>query len=382
MMPCTKCRWWSWIVAVLLGTVAAESVADAQLRQPRRRSGVSRPKIVNGPTRKPAPAERTTISLTIITRDNAAALRAAAWKSTLQKLGVSFRIRSAVSTDKLDVRETKYGTFRKVTVVGRLDRRGRLVFKNRTFSRSDAPKLAEWIRELKTYGAQGAPQGKPLWGLSKAQFGKIYRALSEPAKALVHGKELRTALKLLNLPEDYPVRFSVAAKRALRGETVTIRHHVKGHAKGTALSLLLKNAGLGFRPLRTPQGTIELVIDPLSVAKHVWPVGWEPKESRLKTAPKYFTPGPVHLDKVKLVDVFHTVAVQTGVPVHLDYRTIEKHDIELQELTVSYPPRKVSSSVLLRDLCALHKLSRELRIDERGQPFVWATVFVPKPISR
>lgn len=340
------------------------------------------PSVQAAPLRKPTPAERTTISLTILISDSAAAFQANTWTRTLRQLGISFRIRSRTAADRLEIRETKYGTFRKVSIVGMLDRRGRLVFKDRVFSRGDSAKLAEWIRELKTYGAQGTPQGKPLWGLTKSQFGEIYTALSKTVDVDVKGQPLEKALPKLSLPAELPWRFSVAARRLLAGRSSPVQKFVKGHSRGTALALILRDAGLGFRPLRTPSGSVELVIDPLSVAKDAWPVGWKPKLSRPKTAPSLFVPGPVSLENVKLVDIFHAVSVKTGIPVHVDYYAAARHRIDVNGLRVSYPPRKVSSSVLLRDLCALHKLSRELRIDERGTPFVWVTVFVPKPLTR
>lgn len=345
--------------------------------QPRTRT---RPPV--GSSRKPSPEQRTQLSLTLITTDNQAGFRARTWNETLEKLGVSYRIRQGTKIDKPETKETKLGTFRRVDVVGMLDRNGRLIFKDHTFTRDEADKLGEWIRELKTYGAQGAPAGKPLWGLSKTQFAEVHAGLSDEVTKEIHGKKLGDGLEAIGVPEKYPLRFTIAAKQSLGSKERTVRKEVKGHSLGTALALVLHDHGLGFRPLRTPQGSIELSVAPLSSKDPAWPVGWEPKLSMAKTAPKMFELIPVELNKVKLLDVFHAVSVKTGVPIHIDYHAISAQKVDLDNLVVSYPSRKASWSLLLRGVTAKHKLSRTLKIDERNRPFVWISSYVPMSTPR
>ena len=71
----------------------------------------------------------------------------------------------------------------------------------------------------------------------------------------------------LGLPDDYPFRLHDAAREKLRTATgVTtrpLRHEVSGLSRGTALAIVLADYGLGFRPLRTPGGAINLVAEPL-----------------------------------------------------------------------------------------------------------------------
>jgi len=360
---------------LLAGLVLCPGSLNAQGLQ-RNRSGM-RPSVT-----RPTQRNKTSVSLVLLTKSRTAAFRARGWRSTLQKLGVPFRIRRSTSADKIETRESKMGTFRKVTAVGRFHDSGKLIFAERTFTRSDAAKLAEWIRELQTYGAKGRPQGKPLWGLTKSRFGSVFAALSSQVTKEVQGESLTSAVGKLGLPAKYPVRYSVAAKSAMDGKTFTVRKMVKGHSAGTALALVLRDHGLGFRPLRTPRGSIEIVIDPLRDAPDAWPVGWKLKESRVKTAPKLFQLIPVELDKVKMTDVFHAITVKTGVPIHVDYHAIEAKGIDVDKLVVSYPARKASWSLLLRGITARRKLTRVLRIDEAGKPFVWITPFVPRSGSR
>ncbi|MFQ5730552.1 MAG: hypothetical protein ACE5KM_01225 [Planctomycetaceae bacterium] len=347
-------------IVLLLLVAAGDSDADARRRRP--------------PARKSSKVT-TIVSLELITTDNTAGFQTRLWTGALQKLKISFRIRRGTSADKLGILETKRGNFRTVKVTGKLDRIGRLIFKDRVFKRGDDARLAEWIRELQTYGGQGAPAGKPLWGLSKAQFGEVYAALSRPVSREVHGGSLGAALKGLGLPSDYPVRFSVAGNKAKDGESGTVRKTVKGQSLGTALALVLRDFGLGFRPLRTPRGNIELVVDPLDVARDAWPIGWKLRASRPQTAPRMFQLIPVELENVKLTDLFAAVTAKTGIPIHVDYRAARAKRIAIDKLVVSYGRRKTSWSLLLRSVTARNRLTRTLRIDEAGNPFVWITVF-------
>lgn len=317
----------------------------------------------------------TTVSLVLITGSNTAAFRARSWRTTLERLKVPFRIRGATGADKIEIRERKRGPLRQVTVIGKVDRSGRLIFADRTFTRSQSAKFGEWLRELKTYGKQGQPRGKPLWGLSKGQFGVLFSDLSGTVATDVSGKELTNAVALLGLPSKYTVRYSVAARKVL--SKAPVRQRVKGQSLGTAFALVLHDYGLGFRPLRSPAGDIELVVDPLADAKDAWPVGWKLKTARFKAAPKLFKIGPVSLDKVKLADVFATVTSKTGVPIHIDHRAMAARGIDVGKLVVSYSPRNASYSLLLRDLTTRKKLSYILRIDEAGHPFAWITTWKP-----
>lgn len=318
----------------------------------------------------------TIVKFVLVTGKQGMGIQAQQWGLILQKLGVSFRIRRGTAADKLETRETKFGALRQVTVIGQLDSRGRLLFADRSFTRGDAGKLAEWVRELKAYGAQGSPGGKALWGLSKAQFGEVFSSLSLNVKTNVDGMPLKSALTRINLPAKFPVRFSLAARRWLRTafpKLPAVRKEIHGQSVGSAFALILHDYGLGFRPLRTPRGSIELVIDPMSKVKAVWPIGWKLKNSRPQTAPKLFKLIRIELRDVLVTDVLHAVSVKTGVPVHYDHFAIARKGIDVSKLKVSYGPRQASWSQLLNHATVPHRLSRIYRIDERGQPFVWIT---------
>ncbi len=356
-----------------LALFAIVDAADAQLGDVRRGPGSS------AANQRP---KRTTVSVELFTGSEGVGLHAQQWQQVFAKLGVSFRARRAIFKDKPEVRERMLGSTRQVTVVGRLDRSGQIVLPDRTFRRSDAAKLAEWIRELKTFGAKGSPEGKQLWGLDKVQFSSLYSALGAMLAADLEGLDLETALAKMQLPARYPLRITTTARGWLSTEfprAPAHRHSLKGLSKGTALAIVLNDYGLGFRPLRTPEGTIELAVDPFTKTTDVWPIGWEMAAiERRKAAPKMFQLVPVELEDVKLIDVLAAVSVKTDVPILIDHYRIAAKQIDLDNQRVSQKPSQVSWSLLIKRLANSAKLTREIKRDESGRPFVWISPLVPR----
>jgi len=316
-------------------------------------------------------------------------LSAQEWGRTFQKLGVALRIRRPILDDHPEVKERKLGTIRQVTVIGRLDQSGRILFPGRSFTLSDLGRLSEWIRELKTYGAQGSPSGQPEFGLNPRQFRALATALATRLTTEVQGKSLDEALTLLDLPAEYPLHRSVEAERWLTQPAGSrpFRQMLKGISNGTALAVLLNDYGLGYRPLRTPSGTIELTIEPLQADVDHWSVGWELPEhtSRLKVAPKLFKLTPIEVHDTPLPDLIKSVSAAAKVPILVDNFHIEQDGIDWEKVVVSYPQRQSSWSLLLKAATNPNKLSRRLLIDDAGRAFVWITTLqralqVKKPL--
>lgn len=323
---------------------------------------------------------RTILSVELLTGKRTSGVSAQEWGRTFQKIGFSVRIRRSVLDDKPEIKERKLGRLREITVIGKLESSGKLTFPGRSFSPGEGAKLAEWLRSIEVYGAQGPPTGQPVWGLSQAQFDILFNTLREKVETEVAGQPFDAALIKMKLSPKYPVRLTSAAKDRLgqaKDPNRPVRTTLKGHSKGTALALLLSDFGLGFRPLRTPGGDIELAIESLKQTTDVWPIGWDLKQSRSRTAPQMFKLVPVELNKVKLVDALQGISALTEVPIHIDRFRLEARGTDIDEIIVSYPAKKTSWSLLMRGITTPHKLTRKFRIDETGQPFVWITAFVP-----
>ncbi|MEO1994474.1 MAG: hypothetical protein ABGZ17_04285 [Planctomycetaceae bacterium] len=367
---------------VLLTCFAAAAVPDRADGQTRKRPARDERKFTV-PTQRTIRPGKTYVKFEIVA-ERGAGLRAQQWQQAFAKMGVSVRIYSARVQVKEPVSERVVGTLRYVTVNGELDQRGRLFCGEKVFARSDTAKLNEWVRELKTYGAQGSPEGKPVWGLSQSQFQTVYDHLAVMVEKPSSGTTLSVRLTGLPIPVQHPVRMSVAARRWLdspasqpaAGESALSARDTRGFSVGTVLALTLSQYGLGFRPLRAPDGRIELVVDPLPKVDRAWPVGWDlPKDrSKLQTAPQLFKLFPVELQDVKLLDVLHAVEAQSRVSVWLDtFRIRNELQLKLDELLVSFPKKQVSWSQVLRAVTTPRHMRQKLVIDERGRPLIWIT---------
>lgn len=349
-------------------------------------------------------ASRTTVKIELLQQGDGGGLAAQEWSKALADLGYAARIRRPILNDKEEVTETTRGPLRFVTVVGTLDRRGNLVFPGQTFSRGDAAKLGEWLDELKAYGAQGSPEGKPLWGLSKSQFEAIYTALSRRVTADVSGLPLEEAIGKLPIPAEYPIRFSAESKKvaAEAGRTAGVSRSVAGLTAGTALAFVLNEYGLGFRPERTPEGRVDLLVEPLPPPAKpavgdeppplvLWPVGWDVEEpsipagdrpvkdkeavppNRTQIAPSLFALAELGFRDLPLAKAFAAAEEGTGVPVLLDRAGMDAVGVDLAEARVTAPVRRTSWNIILRSITFTNRLRHDLRRDEAGAALVWVT---------
>ncbi len=323
---------------------------------------------------KTVPRE-TTLSLEIITGEFGAGVRGQDWSRDLAKLGYSVRIRAAKFDEVPGVEETLLGRTRTVRVVGLLDRGGALVFPKKKFQAGESAKLVEWLRELQTYGAEGSPEGKPMWGLTQAQFEDLFTSLGPPIEADLGEKSLDECLAAIPSDRTYPLVWSQEAKeqRAKQADTAGTFpewQQVEGMARGSGLSLVLGHFGLGFRPSRTPAGGIELIIEPIAVGRKQWPIGWPGDSSPDLLAPKFVATTQVSLDQVPLLDVAQAISVQTETPVVFHMPSIRAKQLRLEDLKVSHPPRRRNWSLVLAYCLSQHELVQKLHVDEAGKPFV------------
>ncbi|MDA0835813.1 MAG: hypothetical protein O2955_11075 [Planctomycetota bacterium] len=327
----------------------------------------------------------TIVRVELLTGPNGAGTVTVNWGKTFEKLGYDLRIRRGTVDDKLDIREQKQGTLRIVNVIGELEANGTINFIDRSFGLEQAGQLGEWLRNLETFGAQGSPKGKPLWGLNEKQFEAAFTILSQPFDvADANGKSIDDIFAAMEFPKELPIRWTTAAKEAAtkRRKPLIAHHTVAGLTRGTTLAFHLREHGFGMQPLRTPTGSLELVISPLQEGEEYWPIGWPPPGRDYDLAPHMFKPVPVELVDVPLLEVFDAIAERTEIPILVDNYVITQAKINLDEINVSYPNKQTTWSLLLKAITTPSKLTRSFLIDEAGTPFVWVTEFRPTKIKR
>jgi hypothetical protein len=329
------------------------------------------------PAPKPAGAvSKTVLELELLTGTDGSALHAQEWRSVFETLDVPVQIRRSVLEEKPGVKERTVGTLRYVSVVGKLDRQGQVAFADRSFARSDAAKLKEWLDELKTYGVQGAPQGQPLWGLSKPQFEALYEALSEINETEFQDQPVQRAAAEMKLPASYPLRWSTAASERLQqlGAKAVVRQRVAGFTKATSLAVVLNDAGFGFRPNRTPNGSLELIVEPYRRERlELWPVGWPLQRQTGDALPGLFALTNIEWRQAPVLDVLDTATDLADVRVLVNYAEFEQRGVNLATLKISHPLKKTTWSLALRSMLVPQQIAREYWQDEAGRAFVWIT---------
>lgn len=330
----------------------------------------------------PRPMNGSRVSVEFFTGRPGVGLPAQEWAQAFEQIGRSVRIRSGRADEQPEVRDDSIAGARRVTVIGKLESNGRVVFPDRTFDTNEVIELDAWLKELEEFGVQGNPDGQPLWGLNEQQFGEIYAALSEQVVDDVRDLPLEDAVERLQIAESYPIRWSNDAERILRDDNApvrTVRQSLAQFSKGTALAIMLSERGLGFHPLRTPNSKIELIIEPIVPSLKLWPIGWDPKLTPKETAPKLFELITVDLESVPLTSVLESIAERAEVPIIIDYDAVQKKAIAMDQVMVSHPSGRAVLNALVQRFVSKARMTSKLRIDELGHPFIWVTVWQPGP---
>jgi hypothetical protein len=324
----------------------------------------------------------TMINMELLTIGDGVAIKAREWMEVLGKMDVTLTIRAGRPTEKLEITERKAGgTLRTVMIRGMLDSKGQLIFADQTFTESETGKLAAWLDELRTYGAQGNPEGRPAWGLTKEQFGVIHSALKKPLAFEPNEMELSKVVEKLELPADIPLRFSLAAAKVLKegAAPATVGQSLKGVSQGTALAVMLNDQGLVFRPRRLPDATIELTVTTAEGGGKVWPVGWPRMQSRPETAPSLFEFKVIDLDEEPLDGILEAASGLIGIPILIDRPAVHSKGIDLAEVKISHPRKKTTWITALESFTFKAKAKFEVLIDESGKPFLWVTPLAAPP---
>lgn len=323
-------------------------------------------------SRPAAPATR--ISFEILIAPMTTGIDAQRWGPVFQRLGESARFRQPLLDDRTEVTESTRGRTRTVKAVGELRPDGSISFPGRNFRLSDTRKLAEWIRELKTYGAQGSPEGRAGFGLSPSQLGLVLQKLDAPVNVELAGLSIVQALQQFGLPATLPLRLATAAEERLAKlpEGVVAPQDLRGLSRGTALAILLSRANLGFHPNRTPSGSLELLVVPLDKATGLWPVGWPLDRPPVQVAPKYVALVVFDLNEKPLTELLDEARRDADIRILIDVRRIAEAELSLDAVKVTQRPRRMTWSGLL-DRGTFPDLMPELLQDEAGKPFLWLT---------
>ncbi len=317
-------------------------------------------------------------------------LLAQKWRQEFESIGELVRIRQFIAEDKPSVTQSARGPFRVVKLVGMIDLEGQLNFPKRSFMTGQGAELGNWLKEIKTFGAQGSPSGKPLWGLTEAQYTEVRQELSSPTTTPVRGLTLQAAINALPLPESLPLSPHSSVREAWeRALPSKLDDEVLGLSAGTSLAFLLSQQGLGFRPIRQPNGEIHLLVQSLREISDPWPVGWPEVEGkpRNELVPGLFGYVEIGVQEAPLVTVLDAIEERADVRILLDRVSCLAKGLDPTQLLVSYPKKKRTAwSLILSSIVTNSHMKMNYRQDEAGTGFIWIVPFAhyraPKPSDK
>lgn len=304
-------------------------------------------------------------------------LMAQTWRKIFEEIGESVRIRQPLPSDAPKVEELQRGPFRLVRVVGELDRTGTVTFPGKSFRSNQTRQLAEYLQELKIYGAQGSPVGKPLWGLTKEQFERIYGQLALPVEESTQGETFDVVLKRIPTGSLQLAFHSSVEEQAARTQTEILDGELKGLTAGTSLAFALSQQGLGFHPQRIPGGEIRLMVQSLTDIPNPWPIGWPLPEDRRRdeVVPGMFKKVETGVNESPLQVVLKVLESQSGTHILLDRRACLAKELDPDTIMVSYPRRKTAWSLILSHVVVNSHMTMHYRQDEAGTGFMFINPF-------
>ena len=318
----------------------------------------------------------TSISFEIVTTRGAnARLVSQDWGRVFAKLGHIVTIRQQSSRDATipdqAVTQTETRLSRRIRAVGLLDTRGRIHFGSKIFRTNDEANLRAWIDGLKQFGIQGSPTGQPLWGLTPKQFDKAFAPLAKSVPTEVAGKTIGEAVAAMKIPRELPIKWDTGTPE-IAAKAGVVTRNLQKFGKGTALAIMLNDAGLGFLPERQGDGSVTLLVTKKG-QKALWPIGWPAKVSLSRTMPHFYKKVDVSLPKVSLTRVFSAVEKSTKVPILVDYTELKKKSQDFETMKADIRPRKMSWNSVIRTVSVKNRMNYDARVDELGSPFVWVS---------
>jgi hypothetical protein len=331
------------------------------------------PPAATAPTNR-ATADRTLVLEILIQPQPRDRIRAQDWGRSLQQLGYSPKFRSPMPGEKMRIEESDVDGRPRVLVVAGLNPDGSLEIGNRRFSVADGTAIDSLLQSLKQNGTSGTA-GNPRWGLSEQQFLDFSRLISDPIEQPVVLSTPAASVKQLALPAEIPIMFADQALQASlqqRPESAPMELDLTGLSRGTALAVLLSQYGLGFRPALTRQGNFVVEIHPGGEADNLWPIGWKTLEPTPDVLPAWLKSIPFDIQDADLNSLIEAVAEKLRIPVYKSSQKIAAADLALDELTWSRSG-KLSPFNMLRTVGEKFELGFDVRADEAGRLFLWAT---------
>lgn len=303
-------------------------------------------------------------------------VKAQEWGRLFQELGYTPKFRQPKPGEEIRIEDIVDGNRVTVRIVCGMSLDGSIRIGRQKFTLEDSNKLRSFLDELRDYGSGGPPDRNPTWGMTEKQLLEIMKLLSEPVSDVVELQSPLVTVESLGLPEGVKLTFADSAReRALgrRPESAPEELDLKGCSKGSGIAILLAQYGLGFRPQRIAANRFELQIDAGGETDNLWPTGWKTQETVARILPAYLKSINVNVKDAEISALLEVLSERLKIPVFQSSFELISAGKNLDELTYSRDETKIAPSRLLTSIGDKHKLGFDVRVDEGGKLFLWAT---------
>ena len=304
-----------------------------------------------------------TVELNVVPGGRAPFNAAQEWARSLEKLkSVSVRVGGG-SAPSPEVKQS--GSSIRVTAV--IDDRNQLVVPGKRFGIRQTGALQTWLDQLSD--PQDSAGGKDRFGLTKKQLEQTHESLKTIVSGSTKGRSVATIAVGISKLTRLPLRASSGVKSIMR--EANVEDEWQGLSSGTTLAAVLRPLELVMVPKLNPAGRVELWITAEQVAKESWPVGWKSQLSKRELVPKIYDPLPIDIADTPIADVIAAVTGRLETPVFYDTALLELLKIDPAKTPVTYYSKRTIYTKALSLTLSKAQLKYELRVDERGKPFIW-----------
>ena len=321
-------------------------------------------------------AARPPVRLELATRKGVPLTGQQRWLTTLRGLTDSIRIRRARNGDKPEIRDIGTRFAPSYLVIGILTDRNSLLLPGATFRTTDRTEIVRWINRLRSDGIDAVAAPKGQFGLTEKQWVAINKALQQRVEFST--RNLRSFDVASQIAKRVSVPFALdAVGRRILEKNQRLLDEYQGLSSGTAMAALLHSIGLVMVPEK-PQGEdLQIGVVKASDAEHYWPIGASPANAPGRAFPKLFNKLTVTIDDQPVATVVEAVKKRLEIPVLQDYPALAKQGLDLTRDRVTLPEQRSYYHSILRDSLRQAGMKYELRVDDRGQPFLWITTRAP-----
>ena len=296
------------------------------------------------------------------------------WSRTLGEADVArVRIRTMRRDEQPSLEAVELGNTKRYRLLGVLTSADVLHLPGAKFGRGDRQKLKAFLEELPVAHEHNAVE-RGRFGLTEAQFEKVFAAMSMPVSRELKGLSSSEAFAVLtaNLPADMVIstrdRVLIDAAGPLTQELGTL-------STGTALALVLRRAGRVLVPEHPQGGNLQFRIAAADPSREHWPVGWKPTTTPRQSAPKLYRFRTIEIDGYALSEAITALEAHMGAPAIYDELILAREEEDPLMKNVRLKRQKTFLRRALDGLLSQARLAGEVRVDETGQAFYWITKF-------